>query len=241
MSDDRIALIYVGNYGYIASQAGGGLAPLEWTSDSYATLSSEVRGRATFGDYVVAPGRHTGRFYYGDNQGRLFLEDDADVVPFQGYSIIVPGYQNYGDPGGSRGEGKKITRLWSYLKSEDSAWRLQVWPGQEVAFIPDQTLNQPLGTTPAGFSNYAVTTYVDDVAASKLEQFPVIYNGSGGRRVRYQPKLVHSHITSGIPAAGHGHTFEYILTNPVGVEFIGLGGVVEPGNTSRGVLQVTAS
>jgi len=235
----KVPLIYVGDYSAIESQQGGGLAGPEWSSDSYLTPDLGAgSGRITFASYVVPPGQRIGRFYYCDDLGRIFEEDETDTVAYDGTAIVVPAYFNGGDYGGSDREGKRITRIWSYVVSEDSAWTFRLWPGGEYAFVPDESLNQPLGTSPTGFSNYAVPGYVDNVAASRSETYPTTYLGVAGRRLRNQPKTVHTHITDGKPAAGRGFIFEYRFTNPVGVEFLGLGGVFEPGDTSRGIYTV---
>lgn len=239
MAHGKLPLIYVGDYSAIQSVAGGGLAGPEWSSDSYLTPDLGAgTGKTTFAAYVVPPGQKIGRFYYCDDKGRIFEEDETDTVAYAGTSLIVPAYFNGGEVGGSDREGKHIVRFWSYVVSEDSAWVVRLWPGGEYAFVPDESLNQPLGTTPTGYANYATPGYVDNVAASRSETFPTTYLTVAGRRVRYQPKTVHTHMTDGKPAAGRGFTFEYRFTNPLGVEFLGLGGIIEPGDISRGIYTV---
>lgn len=246
---DKLPLIYVGDYSGVGSDGSGGLSAPEWTSDSYRTPAPEpvpdfdddpIDGQTTFAAYIVPPGQKIGRFFYCDDQGRIYEEDKTGTVPFDGESVIVPAHYNGGDVGGAETEGKQLVKAWSYVVSEDSDWTFRLWPGGEYAFVPDQTLNQPLTMTPAGFSNYAIPGYVDDVSASRLESFPAEYLGVLGRRVRWQPKTVHQHKTDGSTRSGRGFTFEYIFHNPVNVEFIGLGGVHVPGSASRPIYTVEA-
>jgi hypothetical protein len=243
---NRLPLIYVGDYSGVGSDSSGGLSAPEWASDSYTTPAAPatvedpvpVKGQTTFAGYVTPPGQKIGRFYYCDDKGRIWEEDTTATVPFEGVALIVPAHLHGGDVGGAETEGKSLVKVWSYVVSEDSSWTFRLWPGGEYAFQADQTLNQPLTVTPAGFSNYAVPGYVDNVAASRLEQFPIDYNGVAGRRVRWQPKTVHHHKTDGSPRSGRGFIFEYRFENPVNVEFIGLGGVYVAGTASRMIFLV---
>lgn len=225
-----LPLIYVGDYSGVGSLAGGALAPAEWASDTYGTPGATA-GNTTFAGYTIPPGGSVGSFFYGDTRGRIFREDESGEVAFSGVSLIVPAHYFYGDPGGAVDEGNQLVRLWSYIVSEDSDWMLRVWPGGEYAYVPDGSLNHPLGGTPAGFANHAEVGLIDTVAASR-DEVMAEYHGVL-RRVRKQPLSVHPHSVEGVPNAGRGHTFEFIFFDPVNAEFLGFGGVRGPGSTSR--------
>lgn len=240
LGDPQVPLIYAGDFSSVGSLAGGGVSPMEWASDSYTTDAGGILGKTTFCAYAIPPGGRIGSFYYGDNLGRIFAEDETGTVAFSGYSLIVPAHYLFSEPGGDRShdEGKKLVRMWSYVVSEDSSWIVRVWPGDEFSYVPDGSLNQVLEAAPAGFANYVVPGVLDSVAASR-DEAQLAYNNIL-RLVRKQPRTVHSHDTSGVPNSGRGFTFEYIMIDPVNALFFGLGGVREPGTVGRPPSLVTA-
>jgi len=216
---DLKAFVYVANYDSVKVGDGGDLASPEWFSDTHKTPSG---GYVSFAAYVVPSGQKIGKVIRGDNLGRVYEEDETDGVAYVGEPIIVPGQLFFGDFGGDNDEGHKLVRFWSYVESEDTAWNVRVWPGDERAYPPDRDPD----TSVLNQIRVLVPTFVDNIAASRLT------GNSFGYTTRWQPKTVHVHGMEK-PAVGRGHAFEYRFTNPLAVKFYGFGGVWEPGKANR--------
>lgn len=214
------AWVYVAQYDAVGPAAGGGITNPEWLSDRHDANGST--NKVTFAAYLTPSGQKVGKMYRGTDTGKILEENEDDSVAFTGTSIIVTRHDVMGDFGGAKGEGKRIIRHWSYVESEFTAWEARVWPGDERAYPPDQRQGAP----------NAVRTLIaggDDVAASASS------GTFAGYTIEHEALTVHHHIVEK-NACGRGFSFEFRFTNPRAVKFYGLGGVWEPGPTSRPVV-----
>lgn len=224
------SLILVGDYSSLATQG-----VVNWYDDDFVTPGmneDDAHGLATEIAYLTRPGYRIGDVFFGDDRGRIFMEDEDET--FSGESVIVPAHLIMGDAGGDDDEGKLITRAWSYAESEHSAWAVRVWSGDERAYPPfSSNLNLIRQLKPEGG---------DAVSASELlDVYPRQVGAPPPAPVydtRAQPKTVHVHKPAkGI--AGRGFSFEFRFSNPRGVHFYGFGFVHEPGRTSRPLVEAT--
>jgi len=220
-------LILVGEYSRLANEGF-----VDWFNDDYETPGSPI-GIATSIAYLTRPGYFIGDIYMGDDQGRVFVEDKSETVPFIGETTIVPAHLVAGDVGGSEDEGKKVVRCWSYLESEFSDWELRIWGGDERAYPPFGDVNLIRDVKPGG----------ESISASELTGvYPTPAVGPPAVVALYdtvaQPKSVHSHQPER-EVAGRGFTWEFRFINPLGVKFYGFGGVIEPGRGRRPIVSAT--
>ena len=214
---------WVADYSPLVSEAGGGLASPNWTDDDTGY---------SFASYLVPSGHKIGKFYRVTTSGDLYEEDTTRTVAYVGNAKIATAHLLMGDPGGAAREGKTLVRFWSYVISENSAWKVNVWAGEEGALPPE------IG--PGGVAQAVLPGYVDNVAASYLANgnfVPAQPNHYGVGVVHlntvWQAQVTHVHQVAGQPISGRGFTFEYVFINPKNVRFIGLGGVWEPGPATR--------
>lgn len=240
------AHVWVGDYGAAGASPNGGFSAAEWTSDTHITSTGYVTAAA----YLVPSGSKVGRLYRGDSEGYIYEEyeagalrpiiDPAPALLAPWTSVIVPMHFINGDYGGDKQEGKKLIKLWSYVISEDTNWILRVWPGDEYAY--------PFGHSTyllalfLGVNNEVLAGYVDNVPASFLDHTITSppdpnadYKGTGATYLVLQKQSVHLHKIEGVPIAGRGFTMEFRFPSPNGVQFMGFGGVYEPGVVSRPV------
>lgn len=242
----KTPLIFVGSYNTVGAQADGSLTTPEWTSDTYlvpvsAAFPAVTSSFSTYFAYLTPSGQKIGRMYRGDNNGQIFRDYavEAETNPgFEGESIIVSAHFLFGDPGGNRDEGKTLVRMWSYLVSESSTWKFVVWPGDEYCYPPDIfQIWRHIDANAAGITGthaIIIPGYDDNVVASALVDGAYTYTkNSGNYDVRWQKKSVHPHQIEGQSISGRGFTFEWIFSAPNNVSFIGMGGVWQPGTTSR--------
>lgn len=227
------AYVYVGTYDTISPQAGGTLSTPEWLSDTHYIEDPTVLGASytTSVAYLVPTGQKIGKFYRADNKGQIWQEDETDTIAFPGTSVVVARHDLFDDPGGGANEGKTLIRAWSYVESEYSGWRLNIWPGDERAYCPETILNSLYGSAPLAnqlLSLFPNVVYHDNVAASQLSEDD--YQGNVGLRVLWQPQTVHIHK---VGKAGRGFSFEYRFIQPRAAHFYGFGGVYGPGVTKR--------
>jgi len=228
--DNRKAPIYVGHYGYVSAQAGGSLSTPEWTSDQpyteeiQETLSDTAL--CTFAAYITPSGTKIGYLLRGDTEGRITRElDDSSLLLLHVDPKIVTGHLLMNDPGGDADEGKKLIRGWSYVCSEETAWEMRVWPGDEFAYAPNPYYEVFFNLNP--ISNVKVAPYLDPVPASRFEDI----SGDPLQQKVWSPEMVRVHK---IDLQGRGWTLEYRFIKPSPRTFFaGFGGVWAPGKISR--------
>lgn len=173
-------------------EVGGGDSQPWWYFDQ-RTRVDKALGLLTY---------HTGirfRLYVGSDDGYLRREDvdtdpSDDSDAFNKAMTIQTKLYLFDDPGGDSEEGKSLARLWSYVESENNAWTVKAYGGDESA--ADQLTHN----------------WKDDVAASALT--------SGGHT--YVAKTVHWHVPEQV--VGRGFLFKYTATSPNQLYWRGFGG-----------------
>lgn len=237
--------VWVGDYSSLSPQGDGGLTQMKWTSDTMIMpAGTGIAGAlCTYASYMVPSGTRIGALYRGDDYGRIFKEQNSfnenTNIPFEGTSYIVPAHSFYGDFGGNMDEGKGVKRAWSYVISELSAWRLNIWAGDEWCYpVGPHTHWQRLingGDDPT----LARGNFKADVPLS-FESASVTYHGAS-RNIRYAKKSIHDHVPGTHKCVGRGFTFEFQFTNPADVSFIGYGVELDMNEkASRGAMAVEA-
>lgn len=197
--------VWVGQYEGVGADGTGSLIAPEWFAD-HAAVTSEANQYITSAMYLTPAGARSGAFYTGTTDGKVYEEDTTGTVAYTGgVARVVPSHDFLTDPGGDLAEGRELVRVWSYVKSEDSAWVLRIWPGDEFAF-------------PVATSGIATPSYSNSVAASLSGDLA--------------PLVVHVHPV--VNRDARGFTLEYRFTNPIDVWFLGYGAVVsEQGAATR--------
>lgn len=215
---DRAAgLAWIAAYDSVGPDPSGGLIAPDWTSDSMGTPDG---GYVTSAAFLTIPGERIGKLYRGTSKGRIYVEDTTNTVALDGESVWALPHYLMGDPGGGEREGKMLIRTWSYLYNEDTDGVFRVWAGDEFAYGPDVAVGVP-NQYHGVFEGTLVHTKSQVTLAGKVRLF--------------QAKVVREHI---VEKSGRGFTLEYRFTNPKNVRFIGVGGVWQPGDTSRPALTV---
>lgn len=171
------APIWIGHYNEVGAQNSGQLLSPEWVNDTEAVNGNETETSASY----MAPGNSSGGAYYrGTASGKIWEEDVSNTIPFVGNGHIVLRADHFGDYGGKRNEAKKLVTMDSYVVSELSAWELVINPGDERAWVRQNT----------------VAPYVDDVAASAIAD--------------YTPKTVHNHPVVNLDARSFTFEYIFI-------------------------------
>jgi hypothetical protein len=243
-------IVLVGTYSDVGPQSGGAIIEPEWVDDTVTspvsgTDNGNNHGVVTYAKYIAKTGEKIGRLYRGDSWGRVYMEcllDDEQSPALHDDSYIVPGHLAFGEPGGDKeGEGHKYIRGWSYLVSEWSDWVLTVFPGDDYARCPrplpeftDRSTEDPWVAIAAD-DVYISNPFIPAPPNTPTSQFTKIASrlilSFAGRPYRAQPESVHPH--SSLDCESRGFTFEYKLTKPRCVRFIGFGLVVGPGTITR--------
>jgi hypothetical protein len=204
----------------IVPQLAGDVGQPDWMVDVYSYAFSAVgllanpgeQLRTTFfgvGDGSTYPG-YIGYFNIFSTQDFTTYEDDFGNALW----IRTKAY-DMGDPGGDESEGKHLTRLWTYIESEQADWKVYMMGGDEHAW----KMLRP---------NNSDTYYYEAIAASYLADTPA----PGESGYVYTAQSVHPHIPSRV--SGRSFTFEYNVPSPVvGVVWRGLGGIWGPGRATR--------
>ncbi len=191
------ACVWVGQYEGVGPSGAGSLLAPEWFADHQTPISGG--GIVTCAVYLSPAGARSGAFFFGTSTGIVYEEVTDNTQPYTGavarvvsrWDMFIP------DPGGDVAEGRELIRPWSYVMSEQSAWELRIWPGEEFCW-------------PVVTSGIANPVYDDNVAASLVS-----LRG---------PLVTHVHPVANID--GRGWVFEYRFTSPLDVWFIGFGVVV---------------
>lgn len=216
--------VFVGDYTSVESAAGGSVSAIEWTTDShYLPLPANFGGYTTFAAYLSIAGNRIGKFYRGSNDGDIWEEDTAGTVAFHLDSYVVPAHYLFGDPGGSRDlEGHKLKRVFHYVRSEQSAWKYECWPGDEYAYPQDiDAPNQ---------ANLADPTFSDGFIATLHTKLIGTDDATMSAKVTHESKP---------DKDGRGFTNAYVFTAPLNVVFVGFTMEIAPGKDSRPIHTLT--
>ena len=149
-------------------------------------------------------------------------DDSGDAYGKELY--IQTGHLFYGDPGGSKEDGKTLTELWAYIENEYSEFSIWAIGGEENAWLQ---IKHVLDTTPrtldiGSFENTLAwgftvpATAADDAGANTVDLPPAVH-------YMHPEKVV-----------GRGFTFIIRVNTPLRLEFRGLGGKYGPGPTFTG-------
>lgn len=208
-SGDR-GFYWFGNYsGFEPALGGGGDQPI-WSFDlrnrNDTTLAKYYDN--TNGEQLLTGS--TDGYTRRENVSTNF-NDDGDSYNMK--LTIQTGHHLMDDPGGDFEEGKSFTRLWTYVQSENNAWTLFVYGGDEEA--------SSASTASTG------NVWQDNVAASAETR--VI----GGSTYTYVPMTVHWHVP-GKGATGRGITLKITCSSPNDFHYRGFGGNFGRGALKRG-------
>lgn len=213
--------VLVGDYTSVGSDGSGGVTPPEWVNDTNTTPGASNTAKVTFAQYLKVGGQKVGKFYRGDETGKIWVEDDETALHCD--AIIVLPALNFADPGGNIREGKMLIRAWSYIRAEQSEVTLNLWPGDEYACpTPRDIYNQD------GFEG---TDIVDPVWSDTVGDSYLESTNGDGKPIVYAPKITHEHPV--IRKSGRCHTLEYVFEAALRVEFYGCSLIVGPGEISR--------
>lgn len=211
---------YVGYYGdFEPSMAGERGAP-EWMLDMKDRFDS-------CGFYDA-----DGELVIGSCDGKIRKQDwdngDDDGDALQKEAIIRSGHHLFFEPGDDWESGKKLSQVWAYVESEQSAWTLYIRGGDEQVWRAELPDNE-----------YA--WWKVDVAASELVEARDITLASGRRETTtlyHVAATTHYFIPHG--STGRGFTFEFRSIAPIGLRYRGFGGMWEPGpGSTRPVIDRT--
>ncbi len=185
--------------------------------------SFDIRMRTDWCNAVLrVPGWTDPRLVTGSEDGFIrrenVMENDEDEGDTLGkpFVVSVPAYL-LDDPGGAAEDGKTLLRLWTYVKSELTDWKLLVVGG-------DEDLHEAFRIEPL-FDQY----FEDNISASLLAVTMDV--GGDMKDVVYTPKTVHVHPIDTI--SGRAFTAQVVVAGAVDVVFRGLGFTYGPGPITR--------
>lgn len=239
---------WVLDYGPVVPQAGGSYGQGNLTADALEVWNAA--GALTFSHYTASAFMNTddggaANMWFGDTIGGLHREEQD--TPFLGVAAILPPAYMFESGGGYEREGKTLVKFWSYVDSQQGAWKVLAIAGDEWAGVaeacftgadpvygipyPPDKRAAAIRVWPFMLANpYFPLTgiqYTDNVDATAD---PVVF--SPGTYSWHVPKTIHEHP---LPTSVSGRTisFLYLFTNPVGVVWRGVGGYYAPGPVTR--------
>lgn len=190
--------VWIASYDTVIPEVGGNMGQPIWCNDSPTD--------ADWQEYIKDPTSGIGKLYYGRCDGRVYQEDENVDPGIQGE--LITRHQYFGDPGGFLGDGKTLSSFWSYVESELSIWRVEVYGGDEYAArLNYQNLPPPL--------------WKDDMPAGAFAN-PVDTD--------YAAKTVWPHRPT--RTKGRGFSFRYTTSGRMW-KWRGLGGIYGPGIAGR--------
>lgn len=206
-------LSWVGYYKDAVPEISGSYGQYEWSFDTQ-------QRKVTCAAFLSVPGGKRGDLYQGASDAKIryrdATDDNDDSDSLVKTLFIRHGALDMGDPGGMDEDGKTFVEMWSYLKSETSAWKFYLKSGDDYAerqMVPDNLLS----------------FWTQSIAASfKTETRDI--NGTT-YSIDSIPKSRHPHLPQRV--SGHCLVPEYWCSSPIGFVFGGFGGTYGPGPGTR--------
>lgn len=235
--------IWVADFSSIKFDAGGEIVQPAWMDDDYrSVLEADVNetGRQAvshywgYAAYLIPDGQAVGKLYRVEfPEGQIYYEDPT--VAFHRDAVVKMRHELWSEEADDAGgdtidHGWKLDKLWLGVRSEDTAWKVGVWAGDEYA--AEVT---PMGVEDTARINIAAPTWgFMQVAASLLrDDLDAQYLGLTVNPRRWAPKTVHPFQPK---IDGRGHTIEVRFLLPKNAQFLGVMGVCIPGRASRGIV-----
>lgn len=208
--------VWVADYTASVPELSGSLSQPEWSVDHMAreTVCAAL---------LSIPGAKRADPYFGfaDGYARGWSstnsDDDSDT--YNKLMILQTGHLSWNEVGGDVQEGQTITRAWTHLVSESSAWILYIKGGDEYAHLQHTPDNSRFWWKDSVAASFGGTTIgVDSDGCATI--------------TTYTAKTVHMHLPQKV--TGRGFIFQWTITAPApSVRWMGFGVVVGPGPASR--------